>query len=106
MIFRYCAVAALLLVLGTPALAQWTPQDYSAEYNDCVPACDKNNANVHAMCEQYCRCVIDAAQSAFPDHAQLNADYSQRLPATLKAMQELANGCNQKVFGGPARQLK
>ena len=100
---RY-ALAAIFLC--TPAFAQWAPQEYSAEYDACVPACDNNNPTSHDKCASYCHCVMDAMQSKFPDHAQINRDFSAKVPATMTEVQGVANACNRKFFGGDARQVK
>jgi len=98
--------ALLAIFLATPAYAQWAPQVYQAEYAACVPPCDKNNPTSHDKCVQYCTCVMDSLQTRFPDHAQINNDYANKVPASMTAIQTIANTCNQKFFGAPARQVK
>lgn len=101
--WRY-ALAAIFLAM--PAYADWSPQEYTAEFNACVPACLKNNSSSQDKCESYCHCVMDSLQSQFPDHAQLNRDYANKVPASMTALQTSADTCNRKFFGGNARDVK
>lgn len=98
--------ALLTIFLATPVYAQWAPETYNSEFADCVPACEKNNPTSHDKCVGYCYCSMDAAQTQFPDHAQMASDYHNKVPETMAALQTSANTCNQKYFGRPARQLK
>ena len=104
MTFRRYALA--VMVFAAPAHAQWAPQAATSEYEACVPSCDKNNPTGHDKCVAYCHCVIDAMQTRFPDHAQINSDYANKVEASMTAIQTIANTCNQKFFGAPARQVK
>ena len=98
--------ALLAVLLATPAYAQWEPQVYTQEYEACVPPCDTNNASSHDKCVSYCHCVMDSLQTQFPNHDQINADYANKVPATMTAIQDIANACNQKFFGAPARPVQ
>ena len=93
---RYTLAAVLI---ATPVHAQWEPQAYKADYEGCVPACDKNNTGAHDKCVGYCRCVMDSLQTQFPDHAQMQKDYGAKLPAAMTAVQNIANTCNRRFFG-------
>jgi hypothetical protein len=113
--FRYChegptmtfkRYALLAVLLATPAYADWAPDVYNAEYDACVPPCDNNNPASHDKCVSYCHCVMDSLQSQFPDHEQINSDYANKVPASMAAIQTIANTCNQKFFGAPAREVK
>jgi len=100
---RY-ALAAIFLC--SPAFAQWPAQEYKAEYDSCVPSCDKNNPTRHDKCVSYCHCVMDSLQSKFPDHRQIERDFTAKVPATITEVQGVANTCNRRTFGGDARPLK
>jgi len=98
--------AVMAILLATPAHAAWTPQQYSAEYQACIPPCEKNT-NDHANCENYCHCVMDGLQTEFPNHDQLVRDViQQKLPNSVAAMQRIVDACNGKFFGGPAKKLQ
>jgi hypothetical protein len=86
--------------------AGWAPRIYTVEYEACVPPCDHNNPTGHDKCVAYCHCVMDGLQAKFPDHAQLNSGYANKVEATLTAMQTIANACNQRTFGGNARPVQ
>jgi hypothetical protein len=102
---RYAVMAIFLAT--TPAHAQWPQEAYSQEYDACVPACDKNNPSDHDKCIAYCHCVMDELQRQFPDHAQLVRELTQqKLASTVAATQTIANACNQKQWGKPARELQ
>jgi len=98
--------ALLAIFLATPVYAQWAAETYNAEYESCLPACDKNNPTSHDKCVSYCRCSMDSAQTQFPDHEQMARDYANKVPETMATLQTSANTCNQKYFGNPARQIK
>ena len=98
--------ALLAFLLATPAYAQWEPQVYNGEYQACVPPCDKNNPTGHDKCEAYCHCVMDSLQTKFPDHAQINNDYANKVQSSMAAIQTIANSCNQRTFGGNARPVQ
>jgi hypothetical protein len=49
---------------------------------------------------------MDSLQTKFPDHGQINRDFSAKVPATMTAVQGIANTCNSKTFGGNARQIQ
>jgi hypothetical protein len=104
MTFTRYALAAIFFC--TPALAQWAPQDKTAEYEACVPACDNNNPSAHDKCESYCHCVMDTMEQQFPDHAKINDDFQNKVPATMTAVQNVANTCNRQFFGGDARKVQ
>jgi hypothetical protein len=105
MTIKRFALAAILFC--TPALAQqWAPAEYNSEYEACVPACDKNNPTAHSGCQNYCHCVMDMLQSQFPNHAQINADFEAKKPETMSSVQNIANTCNRKFFGGDARKVQ
>ena len=101
---RYALAAIVFLAM--PAYAQWAPEVYKSEFEACVPPCDKNNPTSHDKCTGYCSCVMDALQTQFPDHDKINSDYENKVPASMAAIQTIANTCNQKYFGAPARQVK
>ena len=98
--------AVLVFLLATPAYAQWEPQVYNSEYEACVPPCGTSNPTGHDKCEAYCHCVMDSLQTKFPDHAQINNDYANKVEASMAAIQSIANACNQRTFGGDARPVK
>lgn len=98
--------ALLAVLLATPAYADWAPDVYNSEYAACVPPCDTNNPASHDKCVSYCHCVMDSLQTQFPDHEQINSDYANKVPASMAAIQTIANTCNQKFFGAPAREVK
>jgi hypothetical protein len=104
MTFKRYALAMILFC--TPAAADWQKADYNAEYEACVPACDKNNPTSHDNCQNYCHCVMDMLQTQFPDHEQINKDFEAKLPATMTAVQNIANTCNRKFFGGDAKKVQ
>jgi hypothetical protein len=104
MTFKRYALFSFLL--ATPAYAQWDQQVYNAEYEACVPPCDTNNPSGHDKCVSYCHCVMDSLQTQFPNHDQINSDYANKVPASMAAIQTIANTCNQKFFGAPAREVK
>jgi len=105
---RYAQPALFLaLFLAAPAYAQWAPQVYSTEYEACVPPCDQNNPSSHDKCTAYCKCVMDQMQSQFPDHDALEREATQeKRPDRIASLQTIANGCNQKSFGAPAKKLE
>jgi hypothetical protein len=106
MLFKRYAVMAIFLAT-TPAYAEWPPQAYSQEYDACVPACDKNNPSAHDKCTAYCHCVMDEMQTQFPDHAQLVRELTQeKRPDRMATTQMIANTCNQKIWGVPAKKLE
>ena len=109
MTFKRYAQLVLFLApfLAAPAYAQWAPQVYTTEYEACVPPCDKNNPTSHGQCVSYCHCVMDAMQSQFPDHDALErAATQEKRPDSIASLQKIANTCNQKAFGAPARPLE
>ena len=103
--FKHYALIAILL--ATPVHARWVPETYSQEHNDCVKACDKNNPSDHGKCVSYCDCAIGDMQAQFPDHGQMVREVTQqKLPSRVATLQTIANACNQKVFGKPAKKLE
>ena len=97
----------LLTVLALPAHAEWAKKDYAAEYDQCTPACYKNNPKQHDKCDSYCHCITDDMQAQFSDHDQLIRNVAQeKLPTSIAALQKIANGCNRQIWGNPARKLK
>ncbi len=104
MSFKPYVLAAIFLC--TPAFAQWSPQVYNSEYQSCIQSCDKNNPTAHEKCVSYCRCVMDTMQTQYPDHDQIDRDFRARIPATMTAVQGIANTCNRRSFGGNARPIK
>jgi hypothetical protein len=95
--------ALIMLFLATPVHAQWAPQTYSAEYDACVPPCDKNNPTDHEKCAATCKCVMDNLQTQFPDHNQFVRETMQeKLPNRLATLRMITDTCNQKSWGNPA----
>lgn len=104
MFYKRCALIAILL--ATPVQAQWPQETYSQEHEDCVKACDKNTAE-HGKCISYCDCAIGEVQAQFPDHDRMIREVTQqKLPKSVAALQTIANTCNQKYFGKPAKKLE
>src|SRR5262245_34870670 len=102
---KHYALAAIFL--AAPAQAQWTPAAYTAETDECLPACVKNPPNSQDKCVAYCHCFFDEAQTQFPDHDAIKREILQEKRADrIATFQMIANSCNQKVFGVPARKLK
>ncbi len=103
---NYRACVLLILLLSTPAWAQWSEQTRSSEITNCVAACDKNNPTRHDMCVAGCRCILDATQAQFPDHDQIQREIiDQKLPDRIAAYQTIVDNCNRQTFGGAARKL-
>jgi hypothetical protein len=76
------------------------------EYDNCTPACYKNNPKEHDKCDNYCHCVTDDMQTQFSDHAQLVQDFLKQNSDLIAALQKIGNSCNQQIWGNPARKLK
>lgn len=104
--FVHCALLAIWLCSST-AQAEWAKKDYSSEYDNCLPPCDKNNPKEHEMCVKYCGCVTDGMQGQFADHNQMTREVMlQKMPERIASLQKIANGCNHKYWGNPAQKLK
>ena len=104
---KQLAYALLMVLLVGPARAEWAQKDYATEYDQCTPACYKNNPKQHDKCDTYCHCVTDDMQTRFSDHDQLVHDVVQdQNPDRIAALQKIANGCNQQIWGNPAKKLK
>jgi hypothetical protein len=104
---KQVAYALLMALLAVPAHAEWAKKDYATEYDNCTPACYKNNPKAHDKCDSYCHCVTDGMQTQFSDHDQLMRDtVQQKMPDRIAALQRIANRCNQQIWGNPARKLK
>lgn len=105
--YAHLRYALLALFLAAPAYAQWAPQVYTTEFEACVPPCDQNNPTSHDKCTAYCHCVMDQMQSQFPDHDALEREATQeKRPDRIASLQTIANACNQKSFGAPAKKLE
>jgi hypothetical protein len=101
------ASALLALLLAAPAGAEWTKKTYATDYDQCTPACYKNNPKAHDKCDNYCHCVTNDIQTRFPDHDQFVREVvEQKKMDHLTALQKIANGCNRQIWGSPARKLK
>ena len=97
----------LAILLTGSAHAEWAPKDYASEYDGCLPRCDKNNPHDHDKCVAYCRCVTDGMQAQFADRDRLMREViEQKMADRIARLQKLANGCNQRIWGNPARRLK
>ena len=103
---KKAAYALLMLALTVPAYAEWAKRDYDLEYDQCTPACYKNNPKEHDKCATYCHCVTDDLQRQFSDHALLQDVLEQKKPDRITGLQKIANSCNQRIWGNPARKLK
>jgi len=102
-----CALLMLMLMLlAIPAHAEWAKKDYDFEYNQCTPACYKNNPKAHDKCDIYCHCVTDDMQTRYSDHALLKGVLEQKVPDRISMLQKIANSCNQQIWGNAARKLK
>ena len=105
MMFVRYALPAILL--AGAAQAEWAKKDYSAEYDACLPSCDKNHPNEHEKCVGYCTCITDRMQARFADHAQMRREViQQKMRDQVASLQKIANSCNQKHWGSPAGRLK
>lgn len=99
--------ALLAFLLAIPVHAEWAKKDYTSEYEQCTPACYKNNPKTHDKCDSYCRCVTDERQALFPDHDQLVRDAAKQTPPNrIVALQKIANSCNQRIWGNSAKKLR
>jgi hypothetical protein len=103
---KQVAYALLMVLLAVPARAEWAKKDYATEYDNCTPACYKNNPKEHDKCDNYCHCVTDDMQTQFSDHAQLVQDFLKQNSDLIAALQKIGNSCNQQIWGNPARKLK
>jgi hypothetical protein len=104
---KQTAYALLVAWLVVPAHAEWTKKDYASEYDNCTPACYKNNPKAHDKCDRYCRCVTDDMQTQFSDHDQMMRDVVQDKNADrIASLQKIANSCNRQIWGNPAKKLK
>jgi hypothetical protein len=104
---KQTAYVLLTVLLAIPAHAEWAKKDYATEYDQCTPACYKNNPKEHDKCDIYCRCVRDDMQVRFTDHDQLIRDVVQDKNADrIASLQKIANSCNQQIWGNSAKKLK
>lgn len=104
---RQVACALLTLLLAIPAHAEWAKKDYDLEYDQCTPACYRNNPKERAKCDIYCHCVTEDMQTRFSDHALLLRDViAQKNPDRIASLQKIANSCNQQIWGTTAPKLK
>ena len=104
---KQTACALLTVCLIVPVQAEWAKKDYASEYDQCTPACYKNNPKAHDKCDSYCRCVTDDMQTQFSDHDQMIRDVVQDKNADrIASLQKIASGCNQQIWGNPAKKLK
>ena len=100
------AYVLITMMLATPAWAQWSAQTASSELASCVAACDKNNPTRHDTCAAGCQCILDGAQTQFPDHDRFQHEVMvEKLADRIAAYQTIVDKCNRQTFGGPAKKL-
>ena len=96
----------LAMLLAGSAQAEWAKQVYSAEYESCLPPCDKNSPKEHDKCVSYCTCVTDSMQAQFADHDRLAREaFQKKMPERIARLQRIVNSCNHKFWRTAARKL-
>ena len=106
-IVKFVHSMLLATLLAGAAQAEWAKKDYSAEYDACLPACDKNHPNEHEKCVGYCKCVTGGMQAQFADHEQMTRQVAQqKIKDRIASLQKMANSCNHKQWGSPAWKLR
>ena len=105
-VLKFMCFALLALFFAGAAQAEWAKQVYSAEYESCLPPCDRNSPKEHDKCVNYCTCVTDNMQAQFADHDQLTRQaFAEKRRERIATLQRIVNSCNHKSWGTPARKL-
>ena len=71
-----------------------------------IDATGSRKANI-LLTDLRAQIVMDQMQTQFPDHDALEREATQeKRPDRIASLQMIANTCNQKAFGAPAKKLE